>query len=73
MRKKTFCKFIFVSWVSALGRAGILLSSVTYFIPRLVILVPELNINLTDIGCPVGTDEDMKCSQCDISSQYKHH
>jgi hypothetical protein len=73
VRKKAFFKFIFVSWVSALGRAGIFLSSVTYFIPRLVILVPELNINLADIGCPLGTDEDTKRSQCDISNQYKHH
>jgi hypothetical protein len=69
MRKKAFFKFIFDSLVSALGRAGIFLSFVTYFTPRLVVLVPELNINLADIGCPLGTYKDIKRS-CPSSSNW---
>ena len=71
MRKKTFFKLIFVSLVSAVGGAGMFLGFVTYVIPRLVVLVPEPNINLSDIGCPSGTYEDMNRSRCSISTQSK--
>ena len=50
MRKKTFFKFIFVSLISVVGGAGMFLGFITYVIPRLVVLVPEPNINLSDIG-----------------------
>ena len=71
MRKKTFFKLIFVSLVSAVGGAGMFLGFVTYVIPRLVVLVPEPNINLSDIGCPSGTYEDMSRSRCSLSTQSK--
>jgi hypothetical protein len=71
MRKKTFFKFIFVSLISAVGGAGMFLGFVTYVIPHLVVLVPEPNINLADIGCPSGTYEDMNRSRCSISTQSK--
>ena len=71
MRKKTFFKLIFVSLISAVGGAGMFLGFITYVIPRLVVLVPEPNINLSDIGCPSGTYEDMNRSHCSISTQSK--
>ena len=71
MRKKTFFKFIFVSLISAVGGAGMFLGFITYVIPRLVVLVPEPNISLADIGCPSGTYEDMNRSRCSISTQSK--
>jgi hypothetical protein len=71
MRKKTFFKFIFVSLISAVCGAGMFLGFITYVIPRLVVLVPEPNINLADIGCPSGTYEDMNRNRCSISTQSK--